>query len=78
MAKVEQLCSRNPRLTPLGGAIMAGIHFDLAHDSRSLSNSLGIEHALVLREVQTLVDLRCISITQRDQRTQRCTYMRAI
>ena len=78
MAKVEQICLAAPTLTPLAGAILAGIYFDVAHDSRSLSKALGLEHALVLREVQILVDLKRLLITKRDEHTQRCTYRRGL
>ena len=74
MAEVEQICSTDMRLTALAGAILAGISFDIAHDSRGLAKALEIEHALVLREVQTLVDLQRLQIIKRDERTQRCRY----
>lgn len=74
MAEVDQICAADPRLTSLAGTILAGIAFDIAHDSRTLSRAVGIGHALVLREVQALVDLRRLLITKRDERTQRCSY----
>ena len=76
-AEVERICPKHPWLTPLGGAILAGIDLAVAHDSRGFAKALGIEHALVLREVQTLVDLERLIVTQRDERTHRCRYARA-
>ena len=78
MAEIELICLADRRLTPLGGGILAGIDFDIAHDSRGFAKLVGVEHALVLREVQALVDLRRLMITKRDVRTQRCYYQRAI
>lgn len=75
MAEVDQICAADPRLTSLAGTILAGIAFDVAHDSRSFSRAVGIGHALVLREVQALVDLQRLQITKRDERTQRCCYV---
>lgn len=74
MVKVDQFCSGDQRLSSLAGAILAGIHFDVAHDSRGFSKALGVEHALVLREVQALVDIERLQVTKRDERTQRCSY----
>lgn len=53
-----------------GGAIIAAVHLGIASDSRSLSNRLGIAHALVLREIATLSG-PFITIEKRDTRTQR-------
>ena len=75
MAKVDQVCVADPRLTSLAGTILAGIAFEIAHDSRSLSRAVGIGHALVLREVQALVDLQRLQVTKREERTQRCSYV---
>lgn len=74
MAEVENACTSDPRLTSLAGAILAGSILDVAHDSRGCAKALGIEHALVLREVQNLADLQRLRITKRDLRTQRCHY----
>jgi len=74
LSEVERICSNDPRLSTLGGGILAGITLNIAHDSRSFSRLLGIEHALVLREVQHLSELGLIAIEARDGRTQRCRY----
>lgn len=74
MAEVERISVADPRLNSLAAAILAGLAFDVAHDSRGFARALGIEHALVLREVQCLQDLERLTITGRNDRTQRCDY----
>lgn len=75
-AEVERICTKDPWLSPLGGGILAGIALDVAHDSRTFAKALGIEHAIVLREVQALVELERLIVTKRDERTHRCSYAR--
>ena len=75
MAEVERLCAADPRLGTLGAGILAGINLDIAHDSRSFARTLGIEHALVLREVEMLAEVGLLTVTRRDDRTQRCFYL---
>ncbi len=62
-----------PDLSPIGAAIVAAIYFGIAKDSRSFSLKLGIEHALVLREITALSspELGLIEIVSRSERTQR-------
>jgi len=62
-----------PDLSPIGAAILAAIHFDIAKDSRSFSSKLGIEHALTLREITALSspELSFLEVTSRNGRTQR-------
>jgi len=74
MAEVERISVADPRLNTLSAAILAGLDFEIARDSRSFAKALGIEHALVLREVQALLDLERLTVTRRDERTQRCSY----
>jgi DNA-binding MarR family transcriptional regulator len=76
-AEVERICTRDPWLSPLGGGILAGITLDVAHDSRAFARALGIEHAIVLREIQALVELDRLVVTKRDERTHRCSYVRS-
>jgi hypothetical protein len=74
MAEVERLCTADSRLSPLSAGILAGILLDVAHDSRTFSRILGIEHALILREIEMLTELGRLAITRRDERTQRTYY----
>ncbi|MET0409320.1 MAG: hypothetical protein ABW006_13225 [Hyphomicrobium sp.] len=62
-----------PDLSPIGAAILAAIDFGIAKDSRTFARRIGIEHALVLREVTALSsnELDLIEIVSRNQRTSR-------
>ncbi|WP_409561933.1 hypothetical protein [Hyphomicrobium sp. MC8b] len=62
-----------PDLSPIGAAMLAAIHFDIANDSRAFSLKLGVEHALTLREVTALSspELGLLNIVSRSERTQR-------
>lgn len=77
LAEVEEACAADPRLSPLGAGILAGIALDIAHDSRGFARIFGVEHALILREVQQLADIERLVVTKRDARTQRCSYAAA-
>jgi len=72
--EVERIRGNDPWVSPLGGGILAGLTLDIAHSSRAFSRALGIEHALVLREIKTLVDLGRLIVRERNERTQGCTY----
>ena len=62
-------------LTPLGAGILAAARLGIAADSRSFAKTLGIAHALVLREVDGLADESgWLTVTKRDPRTQRTFY----
>ena len=61
--------------TSLGAGILAAAHLGIAADSRSFAKTLGIAHALVLREVDGLSDeAGWLTVTKRDPRTQRTFY----
>ncbi|MCZ7463892.1 hypothetical protein [Rhizobium rhizogenes] len=70
MAAVEQIEGQSQELTATGAAILLAIHLDIATDSRSIANRLGLAHALVLREIAALSP-RFVRVTKRDARTQR-------
>jgi len=74
MAEVERICDAEPALAPLAGGVLAALKLGIAADSRSFARIFGIEHALVLREVQHLAEVEQLTITKRDERTQRCSY----
>jgi hypothetical protein len=60
------------RITGLGAAMLVGLRFDLAADTRSSAKVFDIEHALVLRELISLADvLHLVEVEHRDERTQR-------
>lgn len=74
MTEVARACAADPRLSTLGGGILAAVALGIAHDSRAFARMFGIEHALVLRDVNRLVELDRLTVTHRDERTQRCRY----
>ncbi|NNU61689.1 hypothetical protein HKX02_15755 [Ochrobactrum soli] len=75
MALVERLVATSENLSPFGAGIIAALALGVAADSRTFGRVLGIEHALVLREVNLLgADGGYIRISQRDPRTQRTRY----
>lgn len=70
-AVVERIGKSAPvAMDATGAALIAAVHLGIGSDSRSLSNKLGIAHALVLREITALSD-RWIRVAKRDARTQR-------
>lgn len=70
-AVVERIGKAAPvAIDATGAALIAAVHLGVGSDSRSLSNKLGIAHALVLREITALSD-RWVRVTKRDVRTQR-------
>lgn len=75
LAVTDSLVALQPGLSLLEAGILAAIHLDLAADSRSFSRIFGVEHALVLRGVETLAaEAGLIAVTARDKRTQRTRY----
>ncbi|CDN93921.1 hypothetical protein [Agrobacterium tumefaciens] len=71
MAAVEQIQQESSSaITATGAAVLLAIHQDIATDSRSIANRLGLAHALVLREIAALSP-RFVRVTKRDARTQR-------
>lgn len=71
MATVEQMQQASSQaVTATGAAILLAIYLDIATDSRSIANRLGLAHALVLREIAALSP-RFVRMTKRDARTQR-------
>lgn len=71
MAMVEQMQQASSQaLTATGAAILLAIHLEIATDSRSIANRLGLAHALVLREI-TALSPHFLLVTRRDARTQR-------
>ena len=76
MALVEAvLGDEGAELTPLGAGILAAAHLGIAAESRSFAKTLGIAHALVLRELDGLSEeAGWLTVIKRDPRTQRTCY----
>jgi hypothetical protein len=72
MSRVHALLKAEvARISPLAAGIMVAIDMGIA-DSRSFARLLGVEHALVLREVAHLSDLDgLIRVTGRHAKTLR-------
>ncbi|MCZ7865976.1 MULTISPECIES: hypothetical protein [Agrobacterium] len=71
MAAVERVQESSSRaLTATGAAILLSLRLNIAADSRSIANRLGLAHALILREI-TALSPRFVRVTKRDARTQR-------
>ncbi|MFK4823664.1 hypothetical protein ACI0FM_02520 [Paenochrobactrum sp. BZR 588] len=72
---VEAIEAKQLPITRLGAGIIAALLLDGAHDSRSFSRLFEIEHALVLRALAYLAaEDGFLTITRRDERTQRSFY----
>ena len=72
MSRVEALLTReSPHISPLAAGIVVAVDLGIA-DSRSFSRALGVEHALVLREIAELSGPDgLITVTARNQKTLR-------
>lgn len=72
MSRVEALLSNEAsQISPLGAGIMVAIDMGIA-DSRAFARLLGVEHALVLREIAHLSDTDGpIVVTGRQPKTLR-------
>lgn len=72
MRIVSAICAADASLRPLGAALLAAHHLGIAKDTRTFSRKLGVEHALVLREVADLEhEGGFLIITGRNERTHR-------
>lgn len=72
LACVDAMRSLSPDLSPLAAGIVTAVSMGIATDSRTFAKMFGIEHALVLREINQLSGPDApIEIIRRDARTQR-------
>ncbi len=74
LAATDTIAALRTELSLLEAGILAGLHLGLAQDSRTFARVFGVEHALVLRAVDTLIDGDLLAVTARDARTQRTRY----
>lgn len=75
LAVTDSIADLQPALSTLEAGLLAGLHLKLTADSRSFARVFGVEHALVLRAVETLSgEAALIAITERNERTQRTRY----
>ena len=73
LALVDELREATPTLTPIGAGVLVAVRLGIG-DSRTFSRVLGIEHALVLREVTELAETGLLAITDRKQRSQKASF----
>jgi hypothetical protein len=71
MQAVSTVCASDRSLSPLGAALLVAHHVGVAKDSRTFARKLGVEHALVLREISKLEDGGFLLVASRNARTQR-------
>jgi predicted transcriptional regulator len=73
MEAVSAIRFVSPELSPIGAAILAALHFKIANNSRTFARKIGLEHALVLREITALSGehLGLIEVQTRNARTIR-------
>jgi phage regulator Rha-like protein len=72
LAYADAIRSQDAALSPLIAGLVVAISQGIAADSRTFAKLFGIEHALVLREINQLTGPDVpIEITRRDGRTQR-------
>ncbi|WP_430473864.1 hypothetical protein ACQ0MK_18540 [Thalassospira lucentensis] len=75
MNLVARLCAMQPELTPIQAGIIIAAQHDIARDSRTFARLLGLAHALVLRELNALLQLGdVLELIKRDERTLRTYY----
>lgn len=62
-------------LNRLEAGLLAGLHLELAADTRSFARTFGVAHALVLRALDTVSGAEgLVTVISRDPRTQRTRY----
>jgi hypothetical protein len=72
MQMVSAVCAADASLTPIGAALFVAVSAGIAKDTRTFARTLGLAHALVLREVASLSgNGGLLAVTGRNERTQR-------
>jgi hypothetical protein len=72
---VERALANNPELSPVQGAILVAARQDIARDSKTFARLFGMAHAIVLRELNALIQTTgLVTQTNRDTRTLRTHY----
>ncbi|NIZ00590.1 hypothetical protein [Thalassospira lucentensis] len=75
MDLVARLCTAQPDLTPIQAGIIIAAQQNIARDSRTFARLLGLAHALVLRELNALLQsCTVLKLVKRDERTLRTFY----
>ncbi|WP_206186386.1 hypothetical protein [Thalassospira lohafexi] len=75
MDLVARRCTAQPDLTPIQAGIIIAAEQNIARDSRTFARLLGLAHALVLRELNALLQSGdVLELVKRDDRTLRTHY----
>lgn len=74
LAATDTIAAMREDLSLLESGILAGLHLEIAADTRSFARIFDVEHALVLRAVEALTGHGLLTETERNQRTQRARY----
>jgi hypothetical protein len=73
--RVELHQQRNPTLTALQAGLIAAAELGIARDTGTFARVLGIAHALVLREVNSLADRELsFKVISRSRRSLKISY----
>ncbi|WP_156111722.1 hypothetical protein [Thalassospira australica] len=73
---VDRLMVIHPELTAVQAGIIVAADQNIARDSRTFSRHFGMAHAIVLRELNALLQSTdLLTLTQRDARTLRTHYV---
>lgn len=71
LALVAEKEAKDPALTSLQAGLIVATELGIASDSRTFARLLGIAHALVLRELNILIECGQLQILKQDARTLR-------
>ncbi|GLS45814.1 hypothetical protein [Methylobacterium brachythecii] len=74
LAATDTIAALRFDLSQLEAGMLAGLSLEIASDTRSFARIFAIEHALVLRALEILVELGLLTVTSRHARTQRAHY----
>jgi hypothetical protein len=58
-------------VSPIGAALLAAGHLEVAHDTRSFAAKLEMSHAIVLREAVALNEAGILDLNDRNERSSR-------
>ena len=69
----------HPELTPVQAGILVAADQKIARDSRTFARIFGMAHAIVLRELNALLQSsNLLTVTKRDARTLRTHYVSTV
>ncbi|MNI17398.1 hypothetical protein D3C73_707670 [compost metagenome] len=76
LSLVAECQAKDPRLTSLQAALIVAAEAGIALDSRSFARLFGVAHALVLRDLNALIEMDGpLRVVKREARTLRSFYV---